>query len=235
MVSAPGDPVIVLTGGDPVDASLAAGLPPDAFVIAADSGLHNAATLGLGVDLVVGDLDSVDPEVLSEAERFGSTVERHPEAKDRTDLALALDVALRFAPTDVTVVGGAGGRLDHLLANVLLLASDTYRDLTVSAVTDTATYHVVRGERTLTGRRGGHVTLLPVHGPAHGVTTEGLLYPLQGEILTPGSTRGVSNELLGSEARVRVASGVLLAVQPGSVGTHVDQFSDEDHQERSTR
>lgn len=232
MGSARRNPVIVLTGGDPVDASVAALLPADAFVIAADSGLHGAAALGLDVDLVVGDFDSVEPEVLREAERLGAEVERHPEAKDRTDLALALDVARRYEPTDVTVVGGAGGRLDHLLANVLLLASDTYRQLTLRAVTSTAVYHVVRDEVTLTGVRGGHVTLLPVHGPAHGVATDGLLYPLRGETLEAGSTRGVSNELLGPRAQVRVTAGTLLAIQPGSVGTHVRRT---DHDERNPR
>lgn len=227
MVHARQGPVIVLTGGDQVDASVAAALPAAAFVIAADSGLHNAATLGLDVDLVVGDFDSVDTDVLEQARGLGAEIERHPEAKDRTDLALALDVALRFAPADVTVVGGAGGRLDHLLANVLLLASDTYRELTLRAVTNATTYHVVRDTVALSGRPGDHVTLLPVHGAAHGVTTEGLLYPLAGESLDPGTTRGVSNELLGERARVRVEAGVLLAIQPGSTGTHVRQNDDE--------
>ena len=228
MSSARRNPVVVLTGGDPVDATVASALPAGAYVIAADSGLHSATTLGLHVDLVVGDFDSVDPEVLREAERLGAGIERHPEAKDRTDLALALDVACRHAPADVTVVGGAGGRLDHLIANVLLLASDAYRDLAIRAVTSTAVYHVVRDEVTLTGPRGGHVTLLPVHGPAHGVSTEGLLYPLEGETLAPGSTRGVSNELLDAQAHVRVTAGVLLAIQPGSVGTHVRRRSRDD-------
>ena len=62
--------------------------------------------------------------------------------------------------------------------------------------------------------------LLPVHGPALGVVTGGLLYPLAGEDLQPGSTRGVSNELAATHAVVRIGSGVLLAVQPGQSGTH---------------
>jgi thiamine pyrophosphokinase len=61
------------------------------------------------------------------------------------------------------------------------------------------------------------VSLLPVHGPARGVTTEGLLYPLAGEDLEPGTTRGVSNEMTAAEALVRVRDGVLLAVRPGPV------------------
>ena len=49
---------------------------------------------------------------------------------------------------------------------------------------------------------------------AHGVRTDGLRFPLHGEDLLPGSTRGISNELLGTTATVTVADGVLLAVQP---------------------
>ena len=66
----------------------------------------------------------------------------------------------------------------------------------------------------LTGAPGDIVTLLAVGEPAHGVRTEGLLYPLRGETLEPGSTRGVSNELTHDRATVEVASGVVLALLP---------------------
>jgi thiamine pyrophosphokinase len=57
-----------------------------------------------------------------------------------------------------------------------------------------------------------------VHGAAQGVTTEGLLYPLDGETLEPGSSRGTSNVFAGDEARISVASGVVVAIRPsGSV------------------
>lgn len=227
--------VIVLTGGDPASASLAPQLPGDAYVIAADSGLQNAAALDLHVDLVVGDFDSVEPSVLRDAERLGATVERHPEAKDRTDLALALDVALTHAPADVTVVGGAGGRLDHLLANVLLLASPTYAPLRIRALMGPAVFHVVRDEVSFDGDLGEHVTLLPAHGAATDVRTEGLLYPLDGETLDAGSTRGVSNELTGGPARVRLGTGTLLVIRPGSLGTHARTRSTDRDERTSDR
>ena len=72
----------------------------------------------------------------------------------------------------------------------------------------------------LSGRPGELVTLLAVHGAAHGVTTDGLLYPLHAETLHPGSTRGVSNEMTSTAATVEVAAGVVLAVLPGELGTH---------------
>lgn len=221
-VPAPSEDVVVLTGGDPVDPAHTPPLPAGARVVAADSGLAAAEVLGLTVDVVVGDMDSVVPARLAAAEAAGARIERHPTAKDATDLALAMDVALGFGARRVTVVGGDGGRLDHLLANALLLAADDYAAVTVVAHLGPATITVVRDEATLFGRRGELVSLLAVHGPAHGITTAGLRYPLRDELLTPGSSRGVSNELDRPTARVRLRSGVLLAVQPEALATPLD-------------
>jgi thiamine pyrophosphokinase len=213
--------VVVLTGGDPVRGELAPLLPAGATVVAADSGLAAARTLGLDVDLVVGDMDSVDPDLLAAAEAAGTRIERHPAAKDATDLAIAMDAASGLGADRLTVVGGHGGRLDHLLAGALLLASDAYRHLEVVALMGPATVTVVRGTAELSGTPGELVSLLAVHGPARQVTTDGLLYPLTGEDLAPGSTRGVSNELARPTATIRLHAGVLLAVQPGELGTHL--------------
>src|SRR4051794_27377042 len=107
--------VVVFAGGDPIDLSVRSLLPQGARVVAADSGLHHAQELGVPVDIVVGDLDSVDEIRLARAVETGTVVERHPVDKDYTDLELALQVAGRLGATDVLVVGGAGGRLDHFL------------------------------------------------------------------------------------------------------------------------
>jgi len=212
-------PVVVLTGGDPVVPGLRHHLPTDAQVVAADSGLHLADVLGLTVDVVVGDFDSVSPRRLAKAEAAGARIERHPAAKDATDLELALSAAMRFAPDRILVVGGHGGRLDHFLGNALLLASDAYADMRIDAFMGDAHVHVVRTDTELAGDPGELVSLLPVHGPARGVTATGLVYPLDGEDLPSGSTRGVSNEFVSTTAHVSLTAGVLLAVAPGALGT----------------
>src|SRR3954471_10941958 len=94
--------IVVAGGPGPVD--LRRPLPEGAFVVAADSGLERCATLGLRPDVVVGDFDSVDADALPKAEAAGVRIERHPAAKDATDLALAIDVARRAGATDVVVV-----------------------------------------------------------------------------------------------------------------------------------
>jgi thiamine pyrophosphokinase len=206
--------VVVLAGGDPVAEGLRSLLPEGATVVAADSGLEQAARLGLTVAVAVGDFDSVDPATLAAAERAGVAVERHPAAKDHTDLELALLTAERLGAARVVVVGGWGGRIDHALANLLLLAAPRYAALHLEAIGIAGRVVAVHDRVELTGALGDLVTLLAVGGPAHGVTTQGLQYPLRGETLEPGATRGVSNVLLGSRATVELTSGALLAILP---------------------
>lgn len=211
---------IVVTGGDPPDPRIRDRLPSDAIVLAADSGLDHALALGLSVDRVIGDLDSVSPAGIAAAERAGLAVERHPAAKDATDLELALDAATRIADR-IVVVGGSAGRLDHLLGTALLLGSPAYENAELVAFLGPAVIQVVRSSVRLTGVPDELLTLLPLHGPAHGVVTSGLKYPLHKETLYPGSTRGVSNEFVDTTARVRLSGGVLLAIQPGTVEEEV--------------
>lgn len=213
---------VVVGGGGPPAVGLDAlgDLGPDPLVIAADSGLAHARDLGLTVGRVVGDMDSVDPAVLEAAAVDGVEVDRHPEAKDATDLDLALDAARAAEPSRLVVVTGAGDRFDHALAIALAVAGPRYAAVAVEAWVGAAHLWVVRDRSTLTGRPGDLVSLLPVHGPAVGVTTGGLLYPLADEDLTPGSTRGVSNEWTSEVATVQVRSGTLIAVAPGAAGTH---------------
>jgi thiamine pyrophosphokinase len=204
--------VVVLSGGPgPLHV---ADLPVGAPVIAADGGAEVARMLGLRVDLVVGDMDSVSVETLAGIER----VERHAVMKDATDLELALGAALRFEPERILVLGSGGGRLDHLFGGLLLLAADAYAAVRIDAQFGVAAVHVVRDERILHGQPGELISLLAVHGPASAVVTEGLVYPLRSETLEPGSSRGVSNVFSAPQARIALEAGVLLAVRPtGSV------------------
>ncbi len=214
---------IVLAGGDPAEARVRGRLPDDAIVIAADSGLHQSERLGLSVHFVVGDLDSADPDALDRARAAGAVVERHPVDKDATDLELALDMARDRGAARITVVGGSGGRLDHFVANVALLASPRFADLEIDAWPGDAHVSVVQGGRpphTVDGAVGSLLTLLPAGGEATGITTTGLQYPLHDATLRPGTSRGVSNVLVARQGSVVLHHGTLLAIQPFAGHTH---------------
>jgi len=204
---------IVLAGGDAVDPDVVEDLPDDAFIVAADSGLDQALGLGLEVDLLVGDMDSVSPQALA---AYGEVpTEVHPTDKDHTDLELGLRAAVRMGVDRIIIVGGSGGRLDHFLANALLVSSVDFAQIDVEWLTGDARLHVVHGSTRLHCTPGRPISLLAVHGPAIGVTTQGLQWNLTNEDLQPGATRGVSNIFRTPVATVSVREGTLLAVLTG--------------------
>ena len=210
---------VIVTGGDaPAPESLAhlPGAGP-MVVIGADSGVGYARALGLGVDIAVGDFDSIDPHVLESIEGEGIDIRRHPVDKDATDLELALEVALELGVSEILLIGGHGGRLDHLLGNAMVLASDRYASVAVRAVMGDAIVTIVRPGREfeLQGTAGEYVSVIAVHGHAEDVHLVGLEWPLSGAALRSGSTLGISNRFIDTVARVRVGSGTLLIIQPG--------------------
>ncbi len=204
---------IVVCGGPAPDPGVAALLPASAVVIAADSGLDHAVTLGLAVTTVVGDMDSVSAPALKRARAEGLAIVEHSRDKDATDLDLALSIAAGLADRVVVVDPGLG-RLDHSIANTLLLGAERFAGIELVAYSGSGMITVVRGTKRLAGAAGDHVSLLAVGSAAHEVTTEGLRWPLEAASLEPGSTLGVSNELVGARVSISVGRGVVLAVQP---------------------
>ncbi|HKJ55893.1 MAG TPA: thiamine diphosphokinase [Nitriliruptoraceae bacterium] len=185
----------------------------DVIVIAADQGWSLAQRLDLDVDVLVGDLDSVSDDVLRIAEGLGVDIRRHPADKDATDLDLALQLAHERGAVHVLVCDGGGDRGDHALANLLTTAGWAGR-MTATLTTTTTTVTMVTRGREIHGEVGSPVSLLPVFGPVRQITTTGLSWPLSDELLSPGSSRGVSNELIAPTAHISVGSGTLLVVQP---------------------
>ncbi len=206
---------IVVAGGDAVaqDAALLSGAD---VVIAADSGAHWLETSGVLPDLVIGDMDSIDPALLERLVAQGIEVERHPTEKDASDVELAVSRAVADGADQVVILGALGGeRLDHEIANLLLLVDRRWNGIDARAVRGGTTVRALRGEgrRELDGSTGDLVTLLPLGSDATGVRTEGLRYPLDGDTLESGRSRGLSNEIERAQASVSLEGGTLLIIE----------------------
>jgi thiamine pyrophosphokinase len=186
------------------------------LVIAADGGSATLDGLGRRPDRLVGDLDSTDAALVARLEADGVPIERHPADKEATDTELAVKAAIAAGASAVVVLGALGGtRLDHELANLLLLADPRLDGIDARVVHDTATARVLRGRGSvgLDGASGDLVTLLPIGGDAYGVTADGLRWPLAAATLRLGASRGISNEITVPPASVSVEDGVLLVIE----------------------
>jgi thiamine pyrophosphokinase len=189
--------------------------PKAGKVVAADGGTALARELGLRPDLIVGDIDSSPTSLVEQYEAEGVEVRRYDHnTKLETDTELALLAALEWQPDTVVLLGALGGRLDHALANVLLLTRPAFAPIDIRIIDGNQEAFVAKRGRwnPIRGRRGDTVTLLPVGVDALGVRTEGLHWPLRGETLPQGYGRGVSNRIDAPNAQVRLDEGLMLVV-----------------------
>ncbi|OGO37498.1 MAG: thiamine diphosphokinase, partial [Chloroflexi bacterium RBG_16_57_11] len=175
-------------------------LQPDDLVIAANGGTHHCLGLGIRPQVVIGDLDSVREDELEALSASGTQIITYPERKDFTDLELALLEAQKRGADRVLLLAALGRRWDQSLANILLPAA--LPELKITLLDDQQEIHFLRPGETLeiTGQPGDTVSLIPLSGDAGGVFTHGLEYPLHREMLRFGSTRGISNVMLGNQA-----------------------------------
>jgi len=193
-----------------------------AMVIAADGGLAKARTIGLVPSLVVGDGDSLAPDILARLAEDGVEVQIHARAKDESDTELAIREAVRRGAVEVVVAGGLGGlRFDHALANVLLLGSPEIQ-ASVAIVDGDTSVRVIgrhgREELELFGLPGDVVSLLPLSDEVTGVSITGFAFPLDGATLRQGPTLGLSNELVSAHATVAVERGRLAVIHVATGG-----------------
>jgi thiamine pyrophosphokinase len=188
-----------------------------ALLICADRGGMTALRWGLQPDWVVGDLDSLEPEALATLQAMPEVAWRTaPAEKDETDLELALYTALEVGARDLIILGGLGGRLDHTLGNLYLLAAPRLTEVgaQVCLLGENEEIFLLRGGDALhlEGNPGELVSLIPLSSAAQGIRTEGLYYPLRSETLWLGPSRGVSNEFTGQSATVTFDAGLLLVI-----------------------
>lgn len=188
-------------------------LPQATAVWAADGGSKHLYRLNHLPDRVIGDMDSLQPEIRVWLTENQVPFNQHPPAKDETDLELALLLAAAQPDADIWLFGLLGGRLDQTLANIFLLTHPALADKKVQLITPTERAWLVRQQTEIVGQVGDLVSLIPLAGDAQGVTATGLQWRLQNETLHVGQARGVSNRLTAEKATVQVENGLLLCVQ----------------------
>ena len=184
------------------------------LVFAADSGLHIAQKLGLHVDAIIGDMDSVDVNALAEAKSRGTKIIQHDRDKNFTDLHSALLYAAECGTKKIVVVTAGGGRLDHQLGVVAAMFDPQLRQTQVEAIWDNSEIFALQGPASceFSAEVEDIVGLQAFSASAIGISTTGLRWQLHNEQLANHETRGVSNEATEKRITVSLVSGQLLVI-----------------------
>ena len=181
------------------------------YVICADGGWDIATELGILLDLLIGDFDSIKSPLPDGIE----TIKFLPE-KDYTDLDLAIRTAVEKGYSHLTVIGGIGGRLDHTIANIQLLSHyDSFFDSLIMMDGRNVCFIIdsKKKDRFVIRRENdSYLSFFSLSEKCTGVSINGVKYPLCDHTLTRTFPLGVSNEFTEKNAVLSIKDGTLLAV-----------------------
>ena len=210
------DKLLIITGGS-LDINWAKSFLQDNhydYIIAADSGLCYVKKLGLIPDFILGDYDSVDPDVLEYFKGFN--IKTYPKEKDYTDTHLALITAIKLSPRHITILGGTGSRLDHILTSIGNLKALLDLDITGEIIDpNNKIYLVSEGESHVISKDkqyGNFVSLQPL-GDKMVISLTGFYYPLEKKEISTGLSLTQSNEIYDNEGIITVHKGIAIVIE----------------------
>lgn len=184
---------------------------PD-YIICADGAYRHLKSMKTVPNMLVGDFDSINSELITEAHALGIDILKVPAEKDFIDGELAIREALKLKPQKVLIIGGFGGRVDHTLANIHLLNIILENGIEGEIFDERGKMVLIDKHTKFIGIPGQVISILPFSASAYGVTLNGLKYKLENAIVEYGNPYGVSNEFLKDEADVFIEKGKLLVI-----------------------
>lgn len=204
---------VIFANADIDDYSFCSQYINDAVIISCDGGMRHTMWLGLTPDYIVGDFDSVSPDILDYYKNQNIELKQVPCRKDETDMELGISHAIELGADDITLIGGIGSRLDHTLANIFQLIRIEKHGIRGRIVNEKNIITLCTSKAEIYGKKGDLVSFVPISPEVKGVTTKGLEYPLDNAVLYIDSPRGISNVLEGEYAEYTINSGLALIIR----------------------
>ena len=208
--------IIIISGGcfgDPIFFKKKIAEIGVSLIIVCDGGVRHVQQLGIKPDVIIGDMDSLEPAQLKSYPAQGVKIIKYPANKDFTDTELALDYALNLKPTVIYIWGALGGRLDHTLANMFLLRKGQKAGIKTYLIDEYCEAFIVDKEETFVDAKGVTVSLFAFSPKVEGLSLSGFVYLLKDAVLTMGESLGVSNIINKAHAKISVRAGNLLVVR----------------------
>lgn len=185
-------------------------------ILAADSGMNALYAAAVTPDIIIGDFDSADKKILAffQQNKEIDFCTLNPE-KDDTDTEFAIRESIRRGADSITIIGGTGTRLDHVLGNISLLGIGLEEGVRMELLDAHNRICMIDHSVTLKKKEqyGNYLSLIPYNGNVTGVTLKGLKYPLHNYTMGGFNSLGISNEIVDDEASIELTSGQLLVIE----------------------
>ncbi len=185
-------------------------------IIAGDRGLEALYQLELIPNHVVGDFDSVSPEILAFYKNQPQIIfHTYNAEKDNTDTDIALKLAIQLKSSKITILGALGKRMDHALANIHILKDALEANIPCQILDKYNRIYLINREITLKKDEvyGKYISLIPLTNEVEGLTLTGFKYPLNDYTLPIGTSLGVSNEIIKDTAHIKMDKGILTVIE----------------------
>ncbi|MDP4091299.1 MAG: thiamine diphosphokinase [Bacillota bacterium] len=180
------------------------------IIIGVDKGIEYLYEYNIKPDILLGDFDSINAELLETVVSSYNEVLKFPPEKDFTDTQAAINKCLELDAEEIVMLACTGCRLDHTMANIGLLYQCLKTGKTAYLIDDKNTMFMVDKNIELEGRSGGYFSLMAFGGDVEGLTIEGAKYPLRDYKLVPWDNITTSNEFCGCKVNIKFNSGNLL-------------------------
>ena len=203
------DRCVIIGGGDCTAEILKNNIMSDDYIICADGGYDIAVQANLVPDLLIGDFDSIKcvPDNVSKITL--------PVEKDVTDSVAAYNEGLKLGFKSFVLFGGTGGRFEHTLANVSLMAMASKSGYYFEIVDNKHIFRSITNSSIIINRKENQqVSVFAYGNKAFGVTEKGFHYSLNNDILDPfDGALGTSNDILDDYGEIIVKDGTLIIIE----------------------
>ncbi|OQY02419.1 MAG: thiamine diphosphokinase [Desulfobacteraceae bacterium 4572_130] len=180
------------------------------IIICANGGSIHLKIMNIIPDIVIGDCDSISYESMTYFKKHKVKFIKYPRDKNYSDTELAILWAIKNKASDITIIGATGTRIDHTLANILLMKKIAEKKLSCKIIDNNNEIYCVIDEIKLKGEIGDLISIIPITEKVTGITTKGLKYPLINNEMIMGSSLGISNSFVENQAYIKIKKGILI-------------------------
>lgn len=177
-------------------------------IFCADGGTKYAFDMGLTPLEIWGDFDSLDKKYLKKAEELNITIKRFEPGKDFTDGELIIKYLTEKGFEKIYVLGGLGGRTDHLLTNLSIV----FKYDNVIFLDEKETIFRVTDNFVIENKKNHTISFVPMSEEVNNIYLIGFKYPLNGYNLKLGESICNSNIIIEDKAIIKFSSGKLLGI-----------------------